>query len=843
MKLVISLWIVILSANVIAASSQKVYPYGYWVGDEKRATLSGDLFTPSSYQTVMDSGKYTTCVFDAEPKEGMKPVSWMIRNPGATGQSIDTFTKICDYTGALTWTYDAKYGSATYLGLKFDWIKYNLRYVQGSSSQSSTYIFTNKIQIASCDEAKTGYTFSGAWTNSSGKVLGQGVVTNGYAFGINEHRDGIEVRLYPKWKANNYNVTYNLNGGAFASAQPNSATYDQEFVVTHPDRTGYGFKEWRVSPSQSTAQSKVGNGVTIFKNLVSTDGANVSLSAEWTNSTYKITFNNHGASSGLSSLLIVYDKAYDAINIPVKSGSGFLGYYTSETGGERLWDEQGQPTREVWNISSDVVLHARWKSETYYVEYDANGGQGTINAQLVTNGISAVISDGTGIRYVGCDLLGWSRSPTAGTAEFALGSEIIPTTHLKLYAVWQINYFISFDGNGASDGEMPVERFVKGVEKNLPENSYVKSGYSFGGWAETMMDAQALRKKYNDGQLVKNLSDIPGSTNTLFAVWHTNTYYVAFDAGRGSGASMDVMKLVYDNCYMLPKCSFDPPSDLEKFDAWRDDMNNQSYSEGAVVSNLCTMINGTNTLVATWKLDVGEYSEAMDCTTLRWEIHNGNGHPSWEIYKNDGFQGSDSCVRQSGEGVLSEREFLSVALTESGTLTCYCKWDDVPISDQPRLCVGFSSQTYEFGQTRDDKIIDSTDWQLVTIPVQMPEGLSRIYVHLAGMDQKYSESNLMIDHMVWTPEVPDPGEDEPSEQDAPVISAIDISSNSLSVSIANGNSKFDYELIGTNSLTAPMPWPVIKHINGVDGNIIFDELIDPKQPQMFYKVEVIKKSR
>lgn len=39
------------------------------------------------------------------------------------------------------------------------------------------------------------------------------------------------------WTVNSYNLTYDLQGGTHGTTHPTSATYDQEFTVTHPTRT------------------------------------------------------------------------------------------------------------------------------------------------------------------------------------------------------------------------------------------------------------------------------------------------------------------------------------------------------------------------------------------------------------------------------------------------------------------------------------------------------------------------------------------------------------------------------------------------------------------------------
>ena len=60
-------------------------------------------------------------------------------------------------------------------------------------------------------------------------------------------------------------------------------------------------------------------------------------------------------------------------------------------------------------------------------------------------------------------------------------------------------------------------------------NAYVKEGNIFKGWATTSQGDVV----YTDGQQVKNLTVIDGSTITLYAVWEPIEFSVSYDAGDG----------------------------------------------------------------------------------------------------------------------------------------------------------------------------------------------------------------------------------------------------------------------------------------------------------------------
>jgi hypothetical protein len=61
---------------------------------------------------------------------------------------------------------------------------------------------------------------------------------------------------------------------------------------------------------------------------------------------------------------------------------------------------------------------------------------------------------------------------------------------------------------------MPNSGFTYGINQKLRANAFIRTGYTFIGWASPI-SGQAL---YEDKQEVQNLSTIDGAEVTLFAV-------------------------------------------------------------------------------------------------------------------------------------------------------------------------------------------------------------------------------------------------------------------------------------------------------------------------------------
>jgi uncharacterized repeat protein (TIGR02543 family) len=76
-----------------------------------------------------------------------------------------------------------------------------------------------------------------------------------------------DVNFYPKWTANTYTISYNLNGGSGSlSGAPTSYTSGNSFVTLPSSgftRTGYNFGGWSQTQGSSTA---VANSFATFNN-------------------------------------------------------------------------------------------------------------------------------------------------------------------------------------------------------------------------------------------------------------------------------------------------------------------------------------------------------------------------------------------------------------------------------------------------------------------------------------------------------------------------------------------------------------------------------------------------
>lgn len=106
-----------------------------------------------------------------------------------------------------------------------------------------------------------------------------------------------------------------------------------------------------------------------------------------------------------------------------------LGGNSGQTIMEVLGGKNGQTIAEVINDSGLEPV------EKFVVEYNANGGEGTIPAVSVFSGKSITVSDGSELTAPeGKEFVGWAKTDSAQSATVV--SPFTPDRNTILYAVW-----------------------------------------------------------------------------------------------------------------------------------------------------------------------------------------------------------------------------------------------------------------------------------------------------------------------------------------------------------------------------------------------------------------------
>ncbi|MBR2837735.1 MAG: InlB B-repeat-containing protein, partial [Kiritimatiellae bacterium] len=558
----------------------------------------------------------------------------------------------------------------------------------------------------------------------------------------------------------------------------------------------------------------------------------------------------------------VYTVAFDA-NCENPSGTMSDQQFTC---GESKALRQNKFTREgyvfgSWNLASDgsgnsyadgeevsdltyedggtVTLYAQWTPITYTIAFAGGRGAEGEMAEIPSVAYDAPVAlPANAFTKSGCEFQHWAL----GSATYADGATVSNLTAtagatVTLLAVWDGPYWIEFDANGG-EGEMEVQRFEQGEPEALSENLFGRAGYQFAGWATNEAAAAALTVSYTNCQVVTDIAEV-AATNTLYAVWATNVYWVAFDANGGTGDAMPPQRFVYDQAQNLSSNTYSR-GELWRLGGWSNTVDGVVYADGASVSNLCTEADATNTLVAVWVDNRTDLSKAMHCANLQWHgvvMSPLSGDNLWTAREGAGlgYNPSGSCAEQTGVA----GDVLVASVAEIGTLAFWCR---------------NSSQTeeallYLVTDGRDDVFIDSwslepfatlppdSGWQQKTVEIDesvIPDS-GNLYIKFA-----VGRGTVQIDQMTWTPEGGD--NPEPTEADRVEPSAVSISDGTMSISFT-GDESFAYHLRATDSLS-PTNWYDFGETNvGTGAEQAFEIPMDPAVPQRFFRIEVIRKGQ
>lgn len=395
--------------------------------------------------------------------------------------------------------------------------------------------------------------------------------------------DSPTLTAYAVWNPIGYTISFLSNGGT-GSMDIVPAVYGDEVVLPECgfSREGYTFKAWTLDGTEYAAGTSV-------KNLATESGAKVELSAVWTANSYTIVFNANGGTGTMDDLETVYDALTTLTACSfTKEGAAFGGWICD---GKTYADGA-----DVKNLTAEkdgkVTMVAQWTTEWIltFVTDTAKDSEGNYAKSFTRN----VPVDGSielpDVDNPGYKLTAWysiELQKYIGTP----GAEYHPNSDLTLVPTWGfIRYGIVFDGNGADSGEMARQYpYYYDSKITLSENTFVRTGYVFGGWSFG-------DQVFADKAQVKNLASEDDADATLKAIWTPVSYTIVFDANGGTG-SMGSIKLSWGEKASLTSCVFSREG--YSFDGWLCD--GKAYADKAEVSDLASAEGATVKMVAQWK--------------------------------------------------------------------------------------------------------------------------------------------------------------------------------------------------------------------------------------------------
>ncbi|MDE7300274.1 MAG: InlB B-repeat-containing protein, partial [Lachnospiraceae bacterium] len=511
----------------------------------------------------------------------------------------------------------------------------------GIASSDSKQVVYGEAYGALPYATRDGYTFLGWYTSTTGTTaLSETDIV----------KTAANKTYYAKWQANQYTVTFAMNGGT-ASTSSKQVTFGSSYgTLPTPKRTGYTFAGWYTKDtygSKRTSTSKVDiagnhtlyakwkseiyvvtfgpNGGTVavrdvavpvgvvysafptperegydftgwYTTAATASGVRVTslsgastLYARWQGKRYQVTLDPLGGAP-LCQSTVTYGEAYGTLPTPSKAGFTFSGWYTAPEGGTKI-----TATTTVKTAGAHT-LYARWKSVSSKLSYDANGGKAITTTKTVTSGSAyGTLTEPTRTGYA---FEGWYTSPAGGQR---VTSDTIVTAMADhtLYAHWAILHpTIKFMANGG-------RVYENGLKTTSTELSYTwgqkygsfpkaeRTGYTFTGWYTSSTGSTRITEDM-----------ICEADDTLYAHWQGISQQVRFDANggylSGNGTAITV---VYGETYgTLPT----PVREGYSFDGWyTKPMGGEKITASSVAELLAEQ-----TLYAHWS--IASYTVTLD---------------------------------------------------------------------------------------------------------------------------------------------------------------------------------------------------------------------------------------
>ena len=370
-----------------------------------------------------------------------------------------------------------------------------------------------------------------------------------------------------------------ISGSPVATCDASAS--NRTVTITVSPNTGY------VAPANLSFSVTSGSAVTATKQSGPTNNVYVySFAQNDNNSTCKVNvacvgkqctliFNQNGGTGGqTSNLTATYGSAMPAISgVPTREHYDFEGYYDGVGGtGNKYYNSDGtSATNWNKNTTANTTLYAKWTehslknyrttcSSTYDIVLDKNGGDANGSAKVDANAtklksISAPTK--TGYKVEGYYAESGKTNLVAavdGTLEEDVeisstdwtdeDGKWVKGSGATLYAGWTpISYEVRFNKNNASaTGTMSNESYDYDESKDLTNNAFELTGYTFAGWAETS-DGDV---EHEDGAEVENLSETDGDVVDLYAVWAANKYTVTLANTNATSGSSQTVSATYD---------------------------------------------------------------------------------------------------------------------------------------------------------------------------------------------------------------------------------------------------------------------------------------------------------
>ncbi len=469
---------------------------------------------------------------------------------------------------------------------------------------------------------RTGYTFKGWNTdvNGSGQAYSAG----------DKYNTDADLTLYAQWEQIKSTLTVDPNGGTWEGSSKSQS-------FTEPYGTQQTLLDPTVTPKGHTVKFNVNGGTPTTLQLEQKTKFD-----KWTLETGGGTLKGATYTFADTDATVKANYIGEEIQLPsvTKANSTFSGWYTAQTGGERVGD-----IGEDYTPEKDITLFAHWDEVTYTLTIHPNRGtwNGKTDDSTITgtSGSTKAITDPV-------------PPEDSYTVTLKDGENTTQVISKKKFDKWTATGQGSISGVtytfGNGDGEITATYKQSPVQLETP----TKEGYTFDGWYTQQTDGEKINTPYT-----------PEDDITLYARWTPKKFKITFDT---DGVDEDIDGTEQDVTYGekygdLPI----PERDGYEFDGWYDEDGNK------IDPNDKVDITENKKLTAGWLGD--EY-------TVTFDYEGGTGTVQSKTVRNEGRYGELPQATKEGHkflGWYDEQDHKiepTTIVNITGDITLHAKYEE-----------------------------------------------------------------------------------------------------------------------------------------------------------------------
>lgn len=555
--------------------------YGVWKHQTYKVSFKLDSADAKAGAKITRPGDTTFTVAGKDNIELAKAIKagedfkgWKL---GETTYEVSDAAKIAALQAAIVAAKDAKKAVELIAVFADNTAEVKVNYstgVEGYTIETGTIKKDGTLKAASFDATKApaNKVFAGWTATGSTKDFYKAGSTIKFA----DATGGAAITLAPSYTDATAAITYDLDGGVFASSYTVPREWNALAATTITDvasdvtKTGYTFKGFKLASDTAENPTKV-TSISLATNGDNGKVAPVSLKAMYDVKTADVTLNLKGgaledadaAATAWGSEAKKNVKYTDEVTLPTpkaREGYTFEGWYRGDD------ETKAVKSLKISKVLSNVKYNASWKPVEYKVTLTLNGcelasdlydedsnptgwvlSKDKSTATKTFNIESSAISVPTLTKdnYTVVIKTGSGDSETTATA-IATGSHA--NVEWRAVATEKKKLTITFSGGEGATGTMDAQVIYSGKSASLTKNAFTKSGYQFKNWKVTAVEnASGVTKDsttYSDKATVT-----PGFTDgtkdatiTITAEWETAVNTVTFNTAGGSTApdSIDV---------------------------------------------------------------------------------------------------------------------------------------------------------------------------------------------------------------------------------------------------------------------------------------------------------------